>query len=155
MAESRGTVFVAAGREAVYRACIDPVALAVWRAPGEMTAVVLEHAARVGGGYRMSLFYPETEAERGKSGGREDRFTGRYLELDPPAKIVEAIRFDSAAAAFAGELIMTTTLTERPGGTDVTITFQHLPAGVRPEDNDEGTRQSLAKLKCYVEHHPG
>jgi len=33
----------------------------------------------------------------------------------------------------------------------VTIRFEHLPAGVRPEDNDAGTRSSLEKLARYVE----
>jgi uncharacterized protein YndB with AHSA1/START domain len=148
---TRTTAFIAAPREAVYRACTDPEALVVWRTPGEMTAKVHAFDLRVGGGYQMSLYYPETEPDgRGKTQGREDRFTARYLELVPPERIVEAIAFDSADAAFAGELIMTVTLAEREGGTEVTMRFDNLPPGVRPEDNDAGTRSSLAKLARYL-----
>ncbi|HEV7992355.1 MAG TPA: hypothetical protein VGP25_11065 [Gemmatimonadaceae bacterium] len=31
-------------------------------------------------------------------------------------------------------------------GTEVTMPFEHLPGGLRPEDNDEGARLSLAQL---------
>jgi hypothetical protein len=33
----------------------------------------------------------------------------------------------------------------------VTIAFEHIPSGVRPEDNDAGCRSSLEKLARYVE----
>lgn len=100
----------------------------------------------------MSLFYPAAEqGYRGKTAEREDRFTARFVELTPPARIVQAITFDSDDPAFAGEMTMLVTLEERDGGTDVTILFEHLPPGVRPEDNDAGTRSSLEKLARYVE----
>ena len=46
---------------------------------------------------------------------------------------------------------MTVTLEERDGGTEVTILFENIPAGIRPEDSDAGTRSSLEKLTRYVE----
>jgi len=33
-----------------------------------------------------------------------------------------------------------------PGGTDVTLSCTNLPPGLRPEDNEAGTRESLEKL---------
>jgi uncharacterized protein YndB with AHSA1/START domain len=100
----------------------------------------------------MSLFYPASEQEsRGKTAEREDRFTARFVELTPPTRIVQAITFDTADPAFAGEMTMAVTLEERDGGTDVTIVFANLPLGIRPEDNDAGTRSSLEKLARYVE----
>lgn len=48
---------IAAPLEALYAAFMDPVALAAWLPPGEMAGRVHEFDARVGGGYRMSLFY--------------------------------------------------------------------------------------------------
>jgi hypothetical protein len=33
----------------------------------------------------------------------------------------------------------------------VTIAFANIPPGIRPEDNDAGTRSSLEKLARYVE----
>jgi uncharacterized protein YndB with AHSA1/START domain len=100
----------------------------------------------------MSLYYPASEqVARGKSAEREDRYTARFLELTPPARIVQAITFDSADPAFAGEMDMAVTLEERDGGTEVTILFERIPPGIRPEDNDAGTRSSLEKLARYVE----
>jgi uncharacterized protein YndB with AHSA1/START domain len=151
-ATTRTSRFIKAPREVLYRAFTDPAALAVWLSPGEMTGKVHEFDARVGGGYQMSLFYPSSEqAHRGKTSEREDRFTARFVELTPPSKIVEAISFDSEDSAFSGEMIMVVTLEERDGGTEVTILFEQIPAGIRPEDNDAGTRSSLEKLARYVE----
>lgn len=150
-AGTRTSAFIAAPREVLYRAFIDPAALAVWQAPGEMTGKVHEFDARVGGGYRMSLYYPASEQmPRGKTAEREDRYTARFVELTPPTRIVQAISFDSVDPAFAGEMTMAVTLEERDGGTEVTIVFDRIPPGIRPEDNDAGTRSSLEKLARFV-----
>src|SRR5258707_5506329 len=124
-ASTRTSRVIKASREALYRAFTDPAALAVWLAPGEMTGKIHEFDARVGGGYRMSLFYPSSEqVYRGKTSEREDRFTARFVELTPLSRIVEAISFDSADPAFAGEMTMVVTLAERGDGTEVTIAFE-------------------------------
>src|SRR5918997_375187 len=121
-ASTRTSRIIRASREAIYRAFTDPAALAVWLSPDEMTGKVHEFDARVGGGYRMSLFYPASEqTSRGKTSEREDRFTARFVELTPPSRIVQAITFDSDDPAFAGEMTMVVTLEERNGATDVTI----------------------------------
>ena len=46
---------------------------------------------------------------------------------------------------------MVVTFEERDGGTEVTIAFERIPPGIRPEDNDAGTRSSLEKLARYAE----
>jgi uncharacterized protein YndB with AHSA1/START domain len=151
-ASTRTSRVIKAPREALYRAFTDPVALAVWLSPGEMTGKVYEFDGRVGGGYRMSLFYPSSDqAHRGKTSEREDRFTARFVELTPPTKIVEAITFDSVDSAFSGEMTMIVTFEDRDGETEVTILFDHIPSGIRPEDNDAGSRSSLEKLARYIE----
>jgi uncharacterized protein YndB with AHSA1/START domain len=151
-ASTRTSRVIKASREALYRAFTDPAALAVWLAPGEMTGKIHEFDARVGGGYRMSLFYPSSEqVYRGKTSEREDRFTARFVELTPLSRIVEAISFDSVDPAFLGEMTMTVTFEERDGGTEVTILFENIPPGIRPEDNEAGSRSSLEKLARYVE----
>jgi uncharacterized protein YndB with AHSA1/START domain len=143
---------IQAPREALYRAFTDPGALAVWLAPGEMTGKVHAFDARVGGGYRMSLFYPASEqVYRGKTAEREDRFTARFVELTPPTRIVQAIAFDSVDPAFSGEMTMVVTLEDKEGGTEVTVVFEHIPSGIRPEDNEAGCRSSLEKLARYLE----
>ena len=151
-ASTRTSRVIKAPREALYRAFTDPVALAIWLSPEGMTGKVHEFDGRVGGGYRMSLFYPSSdEAHRGKTSEREDRYAARFVELEPPSRIVEAITFDSEDPAFSGEMTVVVTLEDRGGGTEVTILFENIPPGIRPEDNDAGTRSSLEKLARYVE----
>ncbi|HEX9133713.1 MAG TPA: SRPBCC domain-containing protein, partial [Ktedonobacteraceae bacterium] len=107
---------------------------------------------RVGGGDQMSLYYPSTEKTfRGKTSEREDRYTARFVELTPPRKIVEAITFDAVDPAFSGEMIMVVTFEAEEGGTTVSILFKDIPPGIRPEDNEAGTRSTLEKLARYVE----
>lgn len=149
---TRNAQFIKAPRETLYRAFTDPAALAVWMAPGDMTGEVHRFDHRVGGGYQMSLYYPASETTAcGKSAEREDRYTARFVELTPPRRVATAITFDSADPAFAGEMIMEVTLEAADGGTTVTIVFRDLPPGIRPEDNETGTRLTLEKLARYVE----
>ena len=151
-ASTQNSKWIKAPPDALYRAFTDPAALAVWQAPGDMTGTVHQFDAREGGGYQMSLYYPASDmSSQGKTAEREDRFTARFVELTPPRRIVEAITFDSDDPAFAGEMIMVVTLEAENGGTTVTIGFKNIPAGVRPEDNETGTRESLEKLARYVE----
>jgi uncharacterized protein YndB with AHSA1/START domain len=151
-ARTRNSKFIKAPQEALYRAFTDPAALAVWLAPGDMTGEVHRFDDRVGGGYQMSLYYPSSEKTfRGKTSEREDRYTARFVELTPPRKIVEAITFDAVDPAFAGEMIMEVTFKAEDGGTTVSILFKDIPPGIRPEDNEVGTRSTLEKLARYVE----
>jgi uncharacterized protein YndB with AHSA1/START domain len=100
----------------------------------------------------MSLFYPASEqVYRGKTAAREDRFTARFVELTPPTRIAQAIAFDSVDPAFSGEMTMVVTFEERDAGTEVTIVFEHIPSGIRPEDNEVGCQSSLEKLARYLE----
>jgi len=143
---------IKAPRHAVYKACLDPDALAKWRVPDSMKARVHAFDAREGGTYRMSLTYQDPHhSPGGKTSTDTDTFQGRFVQLVPDEKIVEAIAFESQVPGFAGEMKMTTRLADAEGGTDVTILCEDLPAGIRPEDNEIGTRQSLHKLAALLE----
>jgi hypothetical protein len=48
-------------------------------------------------------------------------------------------------------MTMVVTFEDRDGGTEVTIAFENIAPGIRPKDNDAGTRSSLGKLARYVE----
>lgn len=146
-ASTRTSRTIQAQPEALYQAFVDPDVLGDWLPPAEMTGVFHEFDARVGGGYVMSLYYPPDEqTSRGKTGEREDRVRVRFLELAPPRRIVEAVTFDSPDPSFHGEMRLTVTFEDAPGGTEVTMLFENLPPGLRPEDNDAGARLSLDKL---------
>jgi uncharacterized protein YndB with AHSA1/START domain len=149
---TRVSRIIRAPREAVYRACLDPHAVARWRVPDNMTARVHAFEAREGGVYRMSLTYRDlTQSPRGKTSDHTDTFEGRFVELVPGRRIVEAIAFEAADPRFAGVMTFTTSLADAGDGTEVTILCEDLPPGVRPEDNEEGCRQSLAKLAALLE----
>lgn len=149
---SHNSHVIAAPPEAVYGAFVDPEALATWLAPTEMTGQVHEFDGRVGGGYRMSLFYSEeVEGAPGKTTEREDRFFARFVEMSPPRRIVQAVTFDSDDPAFAGEMLMNVTLEPHDRGTHVEIEFTDIPSGIPPEANETGTRQSLEKLARLLE----
>lgn len=136
----------------LYHAITDPKAIVAWQVPGEMTAKIRHFKLKVGGGYEMSLFYPDSDKKsKGKTSGKEDRFTARFTELIPDKKIVQEIVFDSKDAAFAGKMIMAVTLDKKTNGTKVTFTFKNIPKGIKPADNKAGTRESLRKLAEYVE----
>ncbi len=73
---------IKASQEALYKAFTDPEAIAAWLAPGDMTGKVHAFNLKVGGGYQMSLFYPQSDKEsRGKTSENEDRYAARFVEL--------------------------------------------------------------------------
>lgn len=144
---TRTSRVIRARREELYEAFIDPAALVAWLPPAEMTGDIHEFDARVGGGYRMSLFYPPNECIfRGKTSDKEDMVNVRFVELAPPRRIVEAVSFVTTDPPFFGEMTLTATFEEVSGGTEVTLVFKNLPPGLRAEDNEAGSRLSLEQL---------
>lgn len=61
-ASTRTSRVIKARPEELYAAFMDPAALVDWLPPAEMTGKIHEFDARVGGGYRMSLFIRRTSA---------------------------------------------------------------------------------------------
>ncbi|MCV3207860.1 SRPBCC domain-containing protein [Mesorhizobium sp. YC-39] len=149
---TRTSRVIKARPEDLCAAFIDPDALAAWLPPAEMTGVIHEFDARIGGGYRMSLFYPPDEhGSRGKTTDKEDMVKVRFVELTPPRRIVEAVSFVTSDPALLGEMTMTVTFEDMPGGTEVTLLFENLPSGLRAEDNDAGAQLSLEQLRRRFE----
>ena len=147
MPSTQVSQIVKAPRAAVYRACLDSKMIARWRVPDSMTAEVHSFDAREGGGYRMTLTYRDSHHPvGGKTSAHADSFHGRFLELIPDTKIVETVRFETDKLDLQKPMRLTTSLHDVDGGTEITILCEDLPPGVRPEDNELGTRQSLKKL---------
>jgi uncharacterized protein YndB with AHSA1/START domain len=143
---------IKAPRASVYRACLDPRALATWRAPDNMQAQVHEFDAREGGTYRMSLTYQNLEhSPGGKTSNDTDTFRGRFVELVAFRKIVEEVEFEAPDPAFSGQMRITTSLADTGEGTEVTILCQEIPVGIRPEDNEIGCQSSLRNLAALLE----
>jgi uncharacterized protein YndB with AHSA1/START domain len=142
---------IAASPEALYAAFMDPAELLEWLPPSTMTGEIHAFDGVVGGGYDMSLYYPEDEATApGKTAEREDRVNVRFVELDPPRRIVEAVTFVTDDTSLQGEMILTVGIADGVGGSEVTMLFENLPPGLDPAANEEGTRQSLQKLAEWM-----
>lgn len=148
---TKNSKLINASPEIIYKALTTPEALEIWQVPGDMAGKVYSYDLKVGGGYEMSLFYSEAEKEnRGKTESKEDRFTVNFMELIPNKKIVQSVNFSTDNPAFTGEMIMEITLEAKDNGTEVTFLFKNIPKGIKPENNEEGTRSSLEKLAKYV-----
>ena len=141
---------IRASPESVYRALLDADAVAAWRVPDGMSAVVHVFDARVGGRFRVSLTY-ETPRGRGKTAAHTDTYHGQFVELVPNRRVVEEFEFETSDPAFAGGMRMTTTLADADGGTDLVVVHEGIPPGVSGEDNEVGTEMALGKLAALVE----
>src|SRR4051795_5632933 len=86
--------YVKAPVAAVYRALVDPDAVAAWRVPDGMTARVHEFDAREGGAFCVSLIYDEPQAA-GKTGEHTDTYRGHFMRLVPNELVVEEIEFEA------------------------------------------------------------
>jgi uncharacterized protein YndB with AHSA1/START domain len=130
-----------AAPERVYRAFLDPDAMAKWLPPHGFTGKVHEADVRVGGGYRMSF----TNFGTGKS----HSFGGRYTELTPHGRIRYTDTFDDPN--LPGEMQVTISLRPVSCGTDVEIVQEGLPAAIPVEFCYLGWQESLLLLAQLVE----
>ena len=150
MYTTRMSRHVAAPPSAVYRALLDPEAVAKWRVPGGMTSQVHEFDPHEGGRFRVSLSY-DAPGQAGKSAARTDTYHGHFARLVPDAQVVEVLEFETADPALGGQMTMTTTLTEEADGTDVLVVHEGIPDQVPVADNELGTRMALDSLARLVE----
>ncbi|MET7808691.1 SRPBCC family protein [Micromonospora chersina] len=141
---------VKAPRSAVYRALLDPAAVAKWRVPTGMSGHVHEFDAREGGSLRVSLTY-ETPDNTGKSTAHTDTYHGHFVKIVPDQQVIEVVEFETDDPALRGAMTMTTTLTDVDGGTEVVVVHDGIPDAIPAEDNETGTRMALANLARLVE----
>jgi uncharacterized protein YndB with AHSA1/START domain len=146
----RMTKFISAPRERVYDALLDPEAVVRWKVPAGMTSQVHEFNASEGGAIRISLTYDAPD-RTGKTQGRTDTYRGRFVRLVPNELVVEADEFETDDPALRGEMMITISLSDADGGTELVATHDGLPDSVSPADNEVGWRESLARLAALVE----
>ncbi|MDP4621332.1 MAG: SRPBCC family protein [Hydrogenophaga sp.] len=135
---------IRAPAERIYRAFIDPDAMAKWLPPHGFTGRVHEMDARVGGGYRMSF----TQL----SNGQTHSFGCRYLDLSPGELIRNTDRFDDEG--LPGEMITTVRLSTVSVGTEVQIEQAGIPDAIPTELCHLGWQDSLTLLALLVEAEP-
>jgi uncharacterized protein YndB with AHSA1/START domain len=134
----------------VFAALVDPQALSVWLPPSGMTGKFEHFDARAGGAYRMALTYDHAPAHGGKSTSDSDVIEGRFIEIVPGVRIVQAVDFQSDDPSVAGTMTMTWSVIEVDGGTRVDIRADDVPPGISAEDHAVGMNSSLANLAAYL-----
>ena len=127
--------------ERVYRAFLEPDAVAKWLPPFGFTCKVQHLDATVGGTYKMSFTNFTT--------GNGHSFGGEYLELVPFEKILYTDRFDDPN--LPGEMQTTITLKQVLCGTELNIVQEGLPEAIPLEMCYLGWQESLAQLAQLVE----
>jgi uncharacterized protein YndB with AHSA1/START domain len=127
--------------ERVYRAVLDPEAMAKWLPPHGFTGKVHHLDAQVGGTYRMSFTNFTT--------GKAETFGGTFLELVPNERIRHTDAFDDPN--LPGEMTTTITLRAVFCGTEVDITQEGIPDMIPPEACHLGWQESLTLLTQLVE----
>jgi uncharacterized protein YndB with AHSA1/START domain len=127
--------------ERVYRAFLDPDAMAKWLPPNGFTGKVHHLDAKVGGTYRMSF--------TNFSNGQGHSFGGEYLELVPSERICHTDRFDDPN--LSGEMKTTVTLKPVFCGTDLHIVQEGIPEAIPTEACYLGWQESLVLLALLVE----
>jgi len=127
--------------EKIYRAFIEPDAMARWLPPNGFTGTVHNLEPTVGGTYRMSF--------RNFTTGHSHSFGGQYLELVPAERVRYNHKFDDPN--LPGEMQTTVTLKKVLVGTEVTIVQEGIPDVIPPEACYLGWQESLRNLARLVE----
>ena len=130
-----------AAPDRVYRAFLDPDAMAKWIAPNGFTGKVHHMDARVGGAYKMSF----TNFTTGKS----HSFGGEYLELVPHERLRYTDKFDDPN--LPGTINMTVSFKKVFCGTELNIVQEGVPAVIPTEACYLGWQESLTLLAKLVE----
>jgi uncharacterized protein YndB with AHSA1/START domain len=127
--------------ERIYRAFLEPDAMAKWLPPYGFTCQVHQMDARVGGTFRMSF--------RNFGTGNGHSFGGEYIELVPFEKIRYTDRFDDPN--LPGQMNTTVSLREVSCGTELTIVQEDIPEVIPVEMCYLGWQESLVQLAKLVE----
>ena len=127
--------------EKLYRAFLDPDAMAKWLPPYGFTCRIHHLDAKVGGTYKMSFTNFTT--------GNGHSFGGTYLELVPNERIRYTDKFDDPN--LPGEMETTIALRQVSCGTELTVVQAGLPDVIPVESCYLGWQESLAQLANLVE----
>ncbi len=131
-------------RERVYHAWLDPaVRRQWWGASPEMKCTSCEIDAQVDGAYRVNMIGPD---------GQEHVTVGRFVELDPPAKLAFTWTWEQDPT-FGGDSLVTIELfeTEFEGeaATELVLTHERLTNAHQRSEHTSGWMGCLRSLASY------
>lgn len=127
--------------EKVYRAFLEPDAVARWLPPNGFTCTVDHIDAKVGGSFKMAF--------RNFTSGNGHSFGGKYLELVPNERIRYSDKFDDPN--LPGEMITAVTLRKVSCGTEINVVQEGIPDMIPTEMCYLGWQESLEHLARLVE----
>jgi len=127
--------------EKIYRAFLEPDAIAKWMPPFGFTCKVHHMDVKVGGTYKMSFTNFTT--------GQSHSFGGKYVELTPHTRIRYTDKFDDPN--LPGEMKATIEFKKVSCGTELSIVQEGLPAVIPAEMCYSGWQESLILLANLVE----
>ncbi len=127
--------------EKVYRAFLEPDAVAKWIPPDGYLCTVHHMDVKVGGTFKMSF--------RNFTDGKSHSFGGEYLELTPHSRLRYTDKFDDPN--MPGEMRVTIDIKPVVCGTELTIVQEGIPEMIPVELCYVGWQQSLANLAKVVE----
>jgi uncharacterized protein YndB with AHSA1/START domain len=142
---------IAAPRERVFAALVDPDALTAWLPPDGMSGRFERFDARPGGSYRLVLTYADASSAPGKATADSDIVEARFVDVVPNVRVVQAVDFVSDDSANAGTMTMTWEVTPVDGGTLVDFRADDVPPGISADDHAAGLNSSLSNLARYTE----
>jgi uncharacterized protein YndB with AHSA1/START domain len=87
---------------------------------------------------------------RGKSERNTDVVEVRFIDVDPPRRLVEEADFVSDDPRYAGTMTMTWELVDIGSGTNVSITATDVPDGIDGRDHEVAFASTLANLDRYL-----
>lgn len=132
---------LAASPDKVYRAFLEPDAVAKWLPPDGFLCTVHHLEPKVGGTHRMSF--------RNFTTGNSHSFGGEYLELVPGERLRYTDSFDDPN--LPGKMEVTVTLKKVSSGTEIEITQAGVPDIIPPDGCYLGWQDSLKNLASVVE----
>ena len=132
---------VVARPEKIYRAFLEPDAVAKWLPPNGFVCTVHELNAKAGGRFRISF--------RNFTTGESQSFGGEYLELLPNERLRYTDKFDDPN--LPGQIHVTVTLKKVSCGTELHIVQEGLPDVIPPEACYLGWQKSLRNLARLVD----
>ena len=135
------TRILKAPAERIYRAFLDPAAIAKWNAPHGFTATIYHLDTVEGGQFRMAFTNFATQEIHA--------FSGVYLELQPHRRIRTVGDFDDPS--LPDKPTMTVDIEETIAGSRLTVTQANLPPQMPVEYAILGWQESLYQLKLLVE----
>ena len=127
--------------EKVYRAFLEPAAMAKWLPPYGFTCTVHHMDVKVGGTFKMSFM--------NFSAGNGHSFGGQYQQLIPGEFIQYTDRFDDPN--LPGEMVVKVTLKAVLCGTEINIEQSGIPELIPVAMCYLGWQESLAQLANLVE----